>query len=184
MYSISGMIINELQKNKKNSTQRKMNVPEFTGVLEVKHALPGRIRFYVPSIQGDVEKGEFLLTSFGKIEGIEQIEMNYLLGTVLVKYNENHLQPVLIMGIIIKLLGLEAAVQKQPKSLVNREMKNVTEAVNSAVYNKTKGVVDVVDLLLISLTVLGVYRIRRQPNMIVGGTTLLWWAYSLAQTPR
>lgn len=177
IYSITGMIINKLN-NTKETKVVSLNLPEFKGILEVKHALGGRLRFYIPSIKVNIEKSNYLIDNFRKIDGITLIESNPLTGSVLVKYDQNKLQPVLIMGIILKLLGLEDEIKKGPKSLVTKEVQNIRDAVNFAVYNKSKGIIDMKNIAMLSFIILGVYKLNTNPGLNISGATSLWWAYS------
>lgn len=69
------------------------------------------------------------------------METNYITGTLLVNYGDE-IEPTLIVGILIKLLGLEDQVQNQPDSTITREFRTVQESVNLAIDEKTHGLLD------------------------------------------
>lgn len=175
IYSIIGSVL----KNAENK-DKKEKLPEFKGVFEVKHSIPGRIRFKVNPLKGneDLNQINFILDSFQKIDGIKDISINTTLGTILISYDINKLQPLLIMGVLIRLLGLESSVGKKPKSVVTSEVENITDSLNLAVYDKTNGLLDMKNIIMLTLIGIGIYKIKRQPRFGVSGSTSLWWAYS------
>lgn len=178
IYSLGSMIITDVVKGKKHQGKKTMSLPNFKNNLEVRHALSGRIRFYVPMFKNNEDTINMFITQFSQIQGIETVEANKYTGSLLVKYDESKLKPVLIIGIIIKMLNLEEKLNDEPQALIGSEIKNINECLNLAVYDKSNGIIDMKTCLIILFIVLGVYKIRKNPAITPGGITYLWWAYS------
>lgn len=177
IYSLGTLALNSITKNKESS-KKNHTLPDFRGVIQVKNALPGRIRFYIPLLKKNEEAKIFFLEQIQKLDGLKQAEINCILGTLLITYDENKLKPILVMGIVIKLLNLDEETKKQPQSLVKKEIENVKESLNLAVYDKTQGILDMKTLLTLILLGAGINKIRTTSQNMPGGLTYLWWAYS------
>ena len=137
MYSLGFLgVRNALQK--KRST---IEVPSFRGVIEVVHKMEGRIRFRIPSLKGNQQGFKELEDQLNRISHLTHVETNYITGTLLVNYGDE-IEPTLIVGILIKLLGLEDQVQNQPDSTITREFRTVQESVNLAIDEKTHELLD------------------------------------------
>ncbi|KAJ53577.1 hypothetical protein BD780_001308 [Clostridium tetanomorphum] len=182
LYSLSIWAVNEVRdkanlsgNNKKNL---KSNIPSFRGILEVKHYLPGRIRLYIPLLKNNKEVEDVLFTQLTRIDSIQSIEISLVTGSILIHYDESKIKPILLMGVIIKLLGFEQEINKEPESLVKKEIMNLKDSVNLAVYEKTKGIFDIKAIMVLALLVSGINKCIKAPNMSPGGITYLWWAYS------
>ena len=105
--------------------------------------------------------------------------MNPYIGTVIIKYNEETIQPMLIIGIILKVLGLEDEAHNENKSLITRESANIVESLSHTIYEKTSGVLDLKSSVMLLLCVYAVYDIKTRPGLRPAGLTCLWWLYSL-----
>ena len=101
------------------------------------------------------------------------------IGTVIIKYNEETIQPMLIIGIILKVLGLEDEAHNENKSLITRESANIVESLSHTIYEKTSGVLDLKSSVMLLLCVYAVYDIKTRPGLRPAGLTCLWWLYSL-----
>lgn len=62
---------------------------------------------------------------------------------------------------------------------MTRELKNMKEAVNMAVYEKTSGLLDIKSIITILLVVSGFVIVRRNPLSLPNGYTLLRWGTRL-----
>ena len=52
LFTLVGKMISDVSgKNKNNKSS--VNVPDFVGVVEVKHSIKGRIRYRIPKLKGD-----------------------------------------------------------------------------------------------------------------------------------
>ena len=60
-------------------------------------------------------------------------------------------------------------------------MKNVNDivsAIDTSIYNKSHGILDIKTSLLILFAIYGIRKIRTNPVM-PNGVNLLWWAYNM-----
>ncbi|SHE90478.1 HMA2 domain-containing protein [Clostridium fallax] len=176
-YSLGGIVLNKITNNECNNKPA-LNLPNFRGTLEVKHYIEGRLRLKIPSLIENEEQGYGVLEQLNKIDEINTVEINFKIGTILIKYNEEKIKPILLIGIIIRLLGLENEIQKEIEPIVTKEVKNIKDSLNLAVYDKTKGILDMKNIIMISLIGLGIYRLKISPQLNISGITCLWWAYS------
>ncbi len=174
MYSL-GFIGMKKALQKQKST---VDVPSFRGVIEVVHKLEGRIRFRIPSLKGNKEVFEELENQLSKISHMTNVETNYVTGTLLIEYG-NEIEPTLIVGILIKLLGLEDQVQNPPHALVTKEFRSVQESINLAIAEKTRGLLDLRSIFFLTFMALGITKIIKNPTMRPAGFTYLWWGYSM-----
>ena len=165
-------------RNAMKKEQQTIEVPSFRGVIEVVHKMEGRIRFRIPSLKGNKEGFAELESQINRITHITSVETNYITGTLLIKYGDD-IEPTLIVGILIKLLGLEEQVQKQPHSKVTREFKTVQESLNLAIDEKTHGLLDLRSVFFLAFTTLGIIKIIQNPKIAPTGFTYLWWGYSM-----
>ena len=158
--------------------QYKPKLPNFKDILEVKHSIPGRIR-----IQCKVLK-QALLNTFSQIPGITEISINPYIGTILIKYEEETIQPMLIIGIILKVLGLEDEAHSENKSLVTKESIDILDSLSHTIYEKTNGILDLKSSVMLLLGTYAVYDIKTRPGVRPAGITCLWWLYGLINRPN
>ncbi|WFD09928.1 HMA2 domain-containing protein [Tepidibacter hydrothermalis] len=174
IYSAIGMIFTD--KNKKNNITNK--VPSFKGILEVRHCITGRIRLYIPILKNNEEIKSIIMDQLSKINLITNIDINTITGTVLLNYDNEKIDPMIIVGIMIKILNLEQEIEKTPKSKIEKEMIELKSSLNRAVYEKSQGIIDGKTTLGLSLVLFGIYRLRKNPTIMPSGMTLMWWVYS------
>lgn len=160
----------EVKKKKEN------NLPSFKGLLEIKHYIPGRIRFYSTRIKNNKDTVIFLGEQLNKIPVINLIDINIITGTVLIKYNTNEIEPMVIISIFIKLLNLEKEISKEPKDRIGTELVEVKNSLNRAVYEKTQGILSMKTIMFFILLSYGIRRYRQRPDLMPGGVTLMYWA--------
>lgn len=153
-------------------------LPNFRGVLEIKHSLKGRIRFYIPVIKNNKELKSLLISQLSKIEAISSFEVNSLIGSLLINYNAKKIEPMIIIGILIRLLNLEKAIERQPESTAKKEIDNFISSLNMAIHEKSNGLIDLKTSISLILFIMGIYKMKQKSDIIPGGLTLLWWAYS------
>ncbi|WP_042338464.1 HMA2 domain-containing protein [Desulfosporosinus youngiae] len=150
----------------------------FPGTLEIKHAIPGRIRFFAPSLV-QLSKGKELLEErMQAIEGIEQVKVNTISGSIVVLYREEKIEKILILGIIIKLLGLENKLQTKEVPLVRKEIRKWNEALSYSLYEKTRGLLDVKAALSLVFLFYGIKGLFFSTEIAKANPySLLYWAY-------
>ena len=174
LYTLGLISLRNSLKKEENS----IDVPNFKGVVEVVHKLKGRIRLRIPTLKGDENGFNELREQLNKINSIRSVETNYITGTILINHTEE-IQPTLIVGILIKLLGLEEQVQKPPQSLITKEFQSVKESFSLAVNEKTHGLLDLKSALFLLFISMGVKNILADPKAGPNGYTFLWWGFSM-----
>lgn len=179
LLSLAGKIIGDLMSKNDFTKKNKSNLPSFKGVLEIKHSINGRIRFYIPMLNNNEEAKELLIGQLSRVPAIKVVEVNTITNSLLVVYDEKAVDPAVLIGVIAKLLSLEESLTKKPEALVTRELKNMKEAVNMAVYEKTSGLLDIKSIITILLVVSGFVIVRRNPLSFPNGYTLLRWGTRL-----
>lgn len=177
MYGLALFSLGSAVKKKEEDIE----VPTFRGIIEVKHKLKGRIRFSIPILKGNSEGFEELKAQLDRIEPILGVETNYITGSLLIKYRED-IQPTLIVGILIKLLGLEDRVKNKPQAFVTREFKSAQDSVSLAIDEKTNGFLDLNAVFFLLFTLTGISRIIKNPKVGPAGFTYLWWGYSMIKS--
>lgn len=180
MHLIIGSLLSLLLSKKPGKSKSGAFGLSYKGVIEVKHSLPGRIRYYIPKltrIKLDTGKLKKQLLS---IDGINKIEFNPISGSVLVFYDESGIEPFFIFAALVKLFQLEAELEKPTKSMVGKEIFDISSSLNRATYEYTRGLLDLktmVPLLFIG-SALFQFFIKRT-RVFPGSMTLLWWAYAM-----
>ncbi|MDQ0151075.1 HMA2 domain-containing protein [Eubacterium multiforme] len=164
------------QDNKKNKNS--LNLPSFIGVIEVKHSIKGRVRLHIPILKQDKNARIFLLDQLKRVEALKYIEINKITGNIIIKYDQDKINPQLLIGIIAKLLKLDNEILKKKESVVTKELSNMKEVVNLAIYNKTKGMLDGKAIYIILVLILGIKGIRNMPRVLPNGYTMLRWGYN------
>lgn len=168
----SGLLVHKRKENQNNK------LPNFRGILEIKHYIPGRLRLNCNFIKQNHNSAKILIDTCTQITGINKVIVNESIGSILVEYDFNILEPVLIMGILLKVLGLESQVKQNPNSLVNKEIINITDSLNRATYEKSNGIIDLKSLVMLLIGGYAMYDIKARPEIRPCGYTCLWWVYS------
>ncbi len=176
MHILTGLVLAGLTGMK--TSKNKINTPGFsTGPLQTVHSLPGRVRFRVPSLTENDEDRELIETKLSGVEGIGSVTVSPVTGSVLVLYDESEVQPGLLFAAVARLLGLEKELENPPPPLVAKELTNVAESMNRAVYERTGGIVNLWTALMIGLAVFGVRKVLTEGSRAwPAGFTLVWWA--------
>lgn len=157
----------------------KPDLPNFKDILEVKHSIPGRIRLQCKVLKDDLQGKQALLNTFSKIPGITEITINPCIGTILIKYQEEVIQPMLIIGIVLKVLGLEDEAHNENRSLITKESAEVLNSLSHTIYEKTSGILDLKSSVMLLLGTYAIYDIKTRPGVRPAGITCLWWLYGL-----
>lgn len=156
---------------------RKM-LPDFYGILEVQHYIKGRMRLKVNSLIEDEVKAKELVRRLAGLNGIEDVSINTLIGSVLVKFQEDVVDPITLIGAILNILELEEEVFSKKNGKIFSGMREIVESVDFAIYNKTKGILDLKSTIALLFIINGVRKIRQNPIM-PNGVNLLWWGYNI-----
>lgn len=156
----------------------KKMLPDFYGILEVQHYIKGRIRLKVNSLIQDDEKAKELVGKLASLNGIEDISVNTLIGSVLVKFSEEVVDPITLIGAVLSILGLEEEVFDKKNGKLFSGMREVIESIDFAIYNKTKGILDLKSTIALLFIINGIRKIRQNPIM-PNGVNLLWWGFNI-----
>ena len=179
MHMVIGFILAAILKKKKAGR----TLPVIPGKFEISHAMPGRIRFRVPSL-GDRADSQIktIRNELPELTEIHSVEINSYSGSILVEYDVDGMEPYVVCGLLIRILGLESELESQPESVVQKELKLIGNAVNRAVYNTTAGTMDMTSAFVLLALSLGIYKIvLKNDRSLPGGINLLWWAYVMAK---
>jgi hypothetical protein len=156
----------------------KKMLPDFYGILEVQHYIKGRIRLKVNSLIQDDEKAKELVGKLASLNGIEDISVNTLIGSVLIKFSEEVVDPITLIGAVLSILGLEEEVFDKKNGKLFSRMREVIESIDFAIYNKTKGILDLKSTIALLFIINGIRKIRQNPIM-PNGVNLLWWGFNI-----
>ncbi len=160
-------------KNKRKSNT--LNLPSFKNVLEVKSAIPGRIRFYSPYIKNNPSIVAQAREQIIRLKVVRYVEINPVTGSLLIKYNAIEIEPHLLEAATLKLLGLEEATKAASGSLIGKELKNLGSAFSQSVSDKTGGLLDAKTLIALVLMGVGVFGLLKNPLSIPSGYNFLLW---------
>lgn len=151
-------------------------IVSFSGVLEVVHALPGRMRLRMPSLRARARALAEFATSLKRLEGIQDVTVNPVLGTALVRYDVAKLTPSLVVAAATHGFDFETAVRNH-QSLVGGELRALHYAFNQAIMQRTGGVLDLPALMTVLLIVTFVRGITGRGVPKVSPLAVLWWLH-------
>lgn len=167
-------------KNNKKYNANQLNLPSFRNVLEVKSAIKGRIRFYVPLIKENTILTEQILHQLKGITVIKDVSINAVTGSILIIYDPEKITADIIEGAVIKLLGLDTHINKEDKCLIERELRNILSVANQAILEKTDGFIDAKYILVIWLVLVSILKLATNPNVPLNPFSMLWWSSNIA----
>lgn len=150
--------------------------PSYRGIIEVKHYIPGRIRYSIPAIVDNPNKLKNIIKVVSDFDNIIDIKGSSVTGSLTVQFE--HINASLVTGILIHLLELKDEIEKPVVGNIYKKILSIGTAFNRGVYEETKGMFDLNSLISISLGVFGVTALIRKPVMLPGAWTLLWWFYN------
>lgn len=157
-------------------------VVSFTGVLEVVHALPGRLRLRIPSLAQRARAMAEFAASLKRLDGIADVSVNPTLGTALVRYDAAKLTPSLVVAAATHGFDFETAFRNH-RSLVGGELNAIHYALNQAVLRRSGGVFDIPALMTVLLIVTFVRGIVGRGGPKFSPLAVLWWLHrSLSRT--
>lgn len=151
-------------------------IVSFSGVLEVVHVLPGRMRLRMPSLRARARALAEFATSLKRLEGIQDVTVNPVLGTALVRYDAAKLTPSLVVAAATHGFDFETAVRNH-QSLVGGELRALHYAFNQAIMQRTGGVLDLPALMTVLLIVTFVRGITGRGGPKVSPLAVLWWLH-------
>jgi hypothetical protein len=149
-------------------------LPSFAGVMEVAHLLPGRLRLRAPVLIGQRRAADQLQKSLAGLAGVRAVAVSAASGSVLVHFAPDRVKPDMLMGAVIRLLGLEKNIRHTPPSHLGEAIRQGGESLNHAIHEKTGGMIDLWTSVTVLLVVGGVRQLAAGNAF---GWPLLWWAY-------
>jgi hypothetical protein len=186
MHIITGLVLAALLG--KGKSPRLPALPRLqTGPVRVVHDLPGRVRLRVTALDDCGDHARILAERLPAIQGVQGVTVSPTTRSVLITYNPAAVRPALLFAAVVRLLGLDRAIDRPPRPVVARELRDVCRALNRAVYERTGGIIDLHTAVLIVFIALGVRKMLQQQSAILpAGLSMVWWAMNglLRETPR
>ena len=147
-----------------------------TGPIRVAHAIPGRVRFVVPSLRGASAADIAAIERLRALDGFERVDVSAISGSLVVHYRPEQIDPPLLLGAVARLLGLDAELERTPTPAVTRELHLLAQSVDRAVFHKSHGLLDLRSLTALILMTLGGSKVIAEGwKALPTGVTLLWW---------
>lgn len=193
MHIITGLVMAHLFKRRQNRQaqdeggKREPMAPllRLHEPVRTDHMLPGRVRFRVPCLCVDIASGQGLCAALEKVSSVNNVSVNSVTGSVLIHYDPEALNAALLAAAVIKILRLEGELEKVPASKLQREMRQVSQALDRALYDQTNGLLDMKTAVFLSLAALGSVKLWQKRSLAMpAGFTLLWWAGNGLLRPR
>ncbi len=157
-------------------SHNKLKLPSFRGVAEVRSGIPGRLRLYMPAIATKPEAAKTMKAQLESTGAIHEVRLNPRTGTALFLYDPGQVEAAVVEGAAIRLMGLDAAINRRPVSRMETGLRTLWEAVNHGVMEATNGLMDARMLAGSALTVAGLRGLVVNGVTGPGALTLLWWA--------
>ena len=181
MHIITGILLSALVWNKSKNKYKKPK--GFVNIIEVAHYIPGRVRYIIPVLANKKTSLRQTLTS---INGINEVKLNPVSKSLIVLFDEDKINGELLTGVIIHILELEKEIEKPVTPGAVKNIRNLTDIANSALYESTDGFMDFYHSVPFLLIILGIYKLYKTPKLIApGAVTLFWWAFtSLTRGPQ
>ena len=176
MHIVTGLVLAALLGKSSESDSLAPLRTLTTGPIRVAHAIPGRVRFVVPSLRGASADRLAGIQRLESVDGIESIETSAISGSVVVRYRPAQIDPPLLLGAVARLLGLEAELERTPTPAVAQEFRLMAQSLNRAVFYKTHGLLDLWSVMALVLMAIGGKKIITEGwRALPAGFTLLWW---------
>lgn len=172
MHIITGLLITKLL----TGNFKEKGFKGFIGVIEIVHSISGRVRFFIPALKNEPEKCLQLKKQLEKASAFKMVSSNPVSGSLIIEFDPEKIDIQTITGAIIKVLGLEEAIESTPKSFMSKELKNIYSSLNTGVYEYSNGIMDLNSLLTTSFLTLGFYSFFRNRSVVPSGLSLFYWA--------
>lgn len=178
---LTGIITFQMIQNQiKSSSAHKQDPTKmsFNGQIKVRQNIAGRLRISAPFLKNR-EQGHALVVQLSRIDGIHSVGTDYRVGSMLINYDPLKIQDDLLLGALIKLMGIESCTKSQPQSLVTKEIRLANKAANYALLDKTNGIIDLRTLVPLTFIGLAAKEFAKTGNLgAPTPLTLLYWAYT------
>ena len=150
----------------------------FYGIIQVKHYQNGRLRLQTEILKDNEELKEEFLHNIRRISGINSTKVNSITGSILIYFDEKVIEGSFLYLVVLKLLHLDEEALKSKSGKVKVMLKQIFEAMDMTIYNKSKGYLDLKTLISGIFVFYGIRKLRKVP-VLPTGATLLWWAFRL-----
>ncbi len=150
------------------------------GIIEVKHCIENRLRVFVPILKNNDDAVNSLISELSKIEIISAVEASPITGTVTLKFDQSQIEPVLLLGAIVKILGLETQISKEENAELESEFAVLTKSIDSSVMKVSNDKLDIkstVTVLIIASLAYNLFVNKAPLTSLPSPITLLWWMY-------
>ena len=124
--------------------------------------MPGRVRLRVPSLAENAAGAALVREKLPTIHGVQSVKLNPATGSVLILYREDEVRPELLFAAVVRLMNLDAELQRMPQPVVTRELREILGSANRMVYDRTGGLVDLWSAALMLLAAIGIQRFWRK----------------------
>ena len=124
---------------------------------------------------GQRRAADQLQKSLARLDGIRAVEVSAVSGSVLVHFAPDRVKPDMLLGAVIRLLGLEKEIQRTPPSHLGEGIRQAGDSLNHAIHEQTGGMIDLWTSVTLLLVVVGVRQLAAGNAQL--GWPLLWWAY-------
>ncbi len=160
----------------RGGSHNQLKLPSFRGVAEVRASIPGRLRLYMPAIAVKPESAEGMKAQLESTGAIREVRLNPRAGTALFLYDPDQVEAAVVEGAAIRLMGLDAEINRRPVSRMETGLRTLWEAVDHGVMEATNGLMDARMLAGSALTAAALRGLVAGGVTGPGALTLLWWA--------
>ncbi len=170
---VAATILNNIQRTPQNKLSIK-------GILEVKHIIENRIRVLIPMLKNNDTAIKDLIAELSKIEIISAVEASPITGTLVIKFDQSKIEPVLLLGAIVKILGLEKQISKDENAALESEFALMTKSIDSSVMKVSNDKLDIkstVTVIIIAGLAYNIFVNKAPLTTLPSPITLLWWMY-------
>lgn len=176
MHIITGLVMAALLGKSRQDDPLSALKAVTIGPIRVAHAIPGRVRFVVPSLRGAEKERLAGIERLKSLDGIDRVEVSTISGSLIVRYRPGQIDPQLLLGAIARLLGLEAELDRMPVPVATRELRLMAQSLNRAVLYQTHGLLDLWSVVALVLIAVGGRKVLAEGfGALPTGVTLLWW---------
>ncbi len=177
MHLLFGLIASTLLSRRADSRSGVARLPNYWGALEVRHQLPGRVRFVCARLVADAVASKKVEQELPRLPGVVQVCADPRTGSVVVRYDPARIDAQTVQAGILALAELDHVHDTPPPGALSRMTDGAIDALNLALMDVTRGAVDldfaVPTVLMAAATVLSM---RKSAAAIPAVVTLTWWA--------
>lgn len=157
-----------------------VSLPSFKNILETVHLMPGRVRFRIPSLQGKNALAVQLAEQLDSLGAVDRAEANPVTGTVLIYYREDRVAPILVMGTVIRLLGLDKDLDAPRHGRLPLALTDGARTADLAIFEASRGLLDFNSAVALVLLGAAIRTVRANPARLTAPNplTLAWWAFN------